>query len=397
MADTDMDMDTPLALALDHQADDDLIDYDDDDLELGSTWPTQTDHGNSGNDTIDYDEDIQMSAQEQTQEEEEQEVHVENSPISADTQNPISKVDTLDVMPEDGLELEDIDTVDYEQSAEHQAVEKPAVSDGQAQEILDEIDYDFDDDDEGPQPECDIRPENVTHETLATEPTYHAEQQGATDEDIPGETTGEQNTGETFTPAKSPENPLETDQSINTSGTGPDEPDEDEITWEENEEIDEPEEVESVDHVLIPQQESNHGLEPVEEHESHFDIDQTIGDNNGSHALDAGIGATDHTDFGMQDDHSVLDNGSLATADIEYHFPSITVQYKGEEFPFFSSSSEGFFTKISMLDAYIEALFIGFREALEDDILKDDMLVFQVDELGLEFTEVSTFSQLISQ
>lgn len=79
---------------------------------------------------------------------------------------------------------------------------------------------------------------------------------------------------------------------------------------------------------------------------------------------------------------------------VESHFPSITVQYHGDEFPFLSSGTEGFFTDASILDESMPSIFSGFRSQLGNDIRAEDELVFQVDELGLEFTESNTSSNL---
>jgi hypothetical protein len=74
-------------------------------------------------------------------------------------------------------------------------------------------------------------------------------------------------------------------------------------------------------------------------------------------------------------------------------FPAITVQYKGDEFPFFSQdTTEGFFSDLSVLDHSMESVLIGLRSELENEIAANDELVFQVDELGLEFSEVCKLS-----
>lgn len=74
-------------------------------------------------------------------------------------------------------------------------------------------------------------------------------------------------------------------------------------------------------------------------------------------------------------------------------FPAITVQYKGDEFPFFSNEkTEGFFSDLSALDHSMEAVLVGLRSELENEIAAQDELVFQVDELGLEFAEVCKVS-----
>lgn len=74
-------------------------------------------------------------------------------------------------------------------------------------------------------------------------------------------------------------------------------------------------------------------------------------------------------------------------------FPNITVQYQGDEFPFFSSGTEGFFSDLSILNDNMQSVFSGFRSQLEHEVTAEDELVFQVDELGLEFTEVSIIQQ----
>jgi hypothetical protein len=73
----------------------------------------------------------------------------------------------------------------------------------------------------------------------------------------------------------------------------------------------------------------------------------------------------------------------------EEEYPAITVQYKGEEFPLFSITSEGFFTSTSILHDNIGSLLAGFRDELANEIATEDELVFQIDELGLEYAEVS--------
>lgn len=74
----------------------------------------------------------------------------------------------------------------------------------------------------------------------------------------------------------------------------------------------------------------------------------------------------------------------------DHEFPAITVHYKGNEYSLFShEKTEGFFSDVSVMDQSMESLLAGFRAELEDEIAAHDELVFQVDELGLEFAEVS--------
>ncbi|OAA76270.1 putative protein family UPF0646 [Akanthomyces lecanii RCEF 1005] len=79
--------------------------------------------------------------------------------------------------------------------------------------------------------------------------------------------------------------------------------------------------------------------------------------------------------------------GDLQLENTDRRFPNITVQYQGDEFPFFSSGNEGFFSDLSILNDNMQNVFSGFRSQLEHEVTAEDELVFQVDELGLEFTE----------
>ncbi|KAG6161902.1 hypothetical protein E4U11_003049 [Claviceps purpurea] len=74
-------------------------------------------------------------------------------------------------------------------------------------------------------------------------------------------------------------------------------------------------------------------------------------------------------------------------SDTDSQYPAITVQYKGDEFPCFSANSDGFFSHLSLLDESIQTVLESFREELANELLAEDELVFQVDELGLEFSE----------
>lgn len=99
------------------------------------------------------------------------------------------------------------------------------------------------------------------------------------------------------------------------------------------------------------------------------------GDNQEATQPDVDAGSDDSAHHGGDDDSEP--------------YPNIIVQYKGDTFPFFSHSSEGFFSELKVLDSSIETVLAGFRSELQNEISTDDDIVFQVDELGLEFTEVS--------
>lgn len=71
-------------------------------------------------------------------------------------------------------------------------------------------------------------------------------------------------------------------------------------------------------------------------------------------------------------------------------FTAITVHYRGEDYPFFSLSYDGFFSDVSILDKPMGAVLRGLRAELGDEIGPQDDLIFQVDKLGLEFSESSS-------
>lgn len=95
----------------------------------------------------------------------------------------------------------------------------------------------------------------------------------------------------------------------------------------------------------------------------------------------------------QNDGQAAIQSDSGEQSSAETDFPAITVQYKGDEFPMFSGS-EGFFTETSVLDDAIGTLLAQLRQELENEIAHEDELVLQIDELGLEFAEVSAYTIL---
>ncbi|RDA93339.1 hypothetical protein CP533_0309 [Ophiocordyceps camponoti-saundersi (nom. inval.)] len=69
------------------------------------------------------------------------------------------------------------------------------------------------------------------------------------------------------------------------------------------------------------------------------------------------------------------------------HLPTIWVKYKGQDYPFFSLSTDGFFMDENILTQPMRDVLQGFRTELSTEVGADDDLVFQVDKLGLEFSE----------
>ncbi|KAI1046826.1 hypothetical protein LB505_011391 [Fusarium chuoi] len=118
--------------------------------------------------------------------------------------------------------------------------------------------------------------------------------------------------------------------------------------------------------------------EAVKEAEDHdYDVGQHVVDVYDEHAT-TDADQVDHSATG-EDSNGKTDEG----------FPAITVQYKGDEFPMFSTTTHGFFADTSVLDEPLQKLIAGLRNELENEIAEDDDLVLQVDELGLELVEAT--------
>jgi hypothetical protein len=80
--------------------------------------------------------------------------------------------------------------------------------------------------------------------------------------------------------------------------------------------------------------------------------------------------------------------------------PDISVTYKEEEYPLFHGQNNidtqmGFFEDRRVLDTGMDTLLSSFRDELEGDLSDQDELVFQVDELGLEYAEVCVESPIV--
>ncbi|KAK2009205.1 hypothetical protein LZ32DRAFT_429759 [Colletotrichum eremochloae] len=123
--------------------------------------------------------------------------------------------------------------------------------------------------------------------------------------------------------------------------------------------------------------------------------------------------ATSDQEHVVYDDDVLADARSSVSAETspngDMDIPVITVSYKGIDYPFFygSPDSEGkecFFHDLSLLHCKMEGVLAGFRRELANELGPFDELVFQIDELGLEFAESSqpdvfsdiTLGQIIS-
>ncbi|KAJ0387700.1 hypothetical protein COL922a_001806 [Colletotrichum nupharicola] len=88
-----------------------------------------------------------------------------------------------------------------------------------------------------------------------------------------------------------------------------------------------------------------------------------------------------------------------APSNDDTEIPAVTVSYKGVEYPFFynspdSGGKECFFDDLSLLHCKMEGVLAGFRRELANELGPFDELVFQIDELGLEFAEPDLISDI---
>ncbi|GJC86575.1 hypothetical protein ColLi_09413 [Colletotrichum liriopes] len=113
--------------------------------------------------------------------------------------------------------------------------------------------------------------------------------------------------------------------------------------------------------------------------------------------------ATSDHEHAEYDDEMLADARSSISAETPSNdnmdIPVITVSYKGIDYPFFygSPDSEGkecFFNDLSLLHCKMEGVLAGFRRELANELGPFDELVFQIDELGLEFAEPDVFSDI---
>ncbi|GFP59258.1 hypothetical protein TASIC1_0012026100 [Trichoderma asperellum] len=174
--------------------------------------------------------------------------------------------------------------------------------------------------------------------------------------------------------------------------------DEDEITWEHDDEGDaeKHDEQESAADAGETVAKFDHTeTEPTHNSDLHDQVyEQHAHTTDSDYDADAAVEVSEEkTSPAYHQDHSL---SQVEEQDSEApDFPAITVQYKGDEFPFFSQDkTEGFFSDPSVLDHSMESVLIGLRSELENEIATQDELVFQVDELGLEFAEATAHNTL---
>ncbi|KZL83803.1 conserved glutamic acid-rich protein [Colletotrichum incanum] len=175
-----------------------------------------------------------------------------------------------------------------------------------------------------------------------------------------------------------------------------------------------PSEQDAEDHTIMEDEESQLGQE-VENNIADDDVNDEQHNGEVTNVPDyaaPGEATLDHEHV-EYDDELLADARSSISAETPSNdntdIPVITVSYKGIDYPFFygSPDSEGkecFFNDLSLLHCKMEGVLAGFRRELANELGPFDELVFQIDELGLEFAESSqpdvfsdiTLGQIIS-
>lgn len=433
MTDVDMELDAARPMGLDGQVDDDLIDYDsdDDNQVTGTTWKTNNNTTSIDDDdllNLDEDEDMQMHSHDQVDTNSSHSRHMTGDRTSQDIDNEFALIDPDDI-PENDTLMSSTQTVDFqtdelgtpitEQVEAHGEVEsvtseqKDANVNGDVvpsgsqieDDTFNEIDYD-DDEEVTIVASANGIATTSSQAEPAVEEVEAPEHTVAPVEDQTSETTKNDGLSPTPENAQSRHDSPKHDHATNEPLINEDEH---EIPWEDNggelarsASEENPQVPDHTPQALLtnvifipdhPSEVADHQDEGeaayattqlVEEHgeRSHNDDTHNVAENDGSAVSQEDLEYTD-----AQDDHPVAHHTSWNHQDPDY--PAITVQYKGEDCPLFSQSSDGFFSDISVLDHSLETVLSNLRAELVNELSEEDELVFQVDELGLEFCEVS--------
>ncbi|KAK5988853.1 hypothetical protein PT974_10349 [Cladobotryum mycophilum] len=395
MTEMEMEVDMAPPFGFDgHAGDEDLIDYDIDTAEQHhqQTFPTSHEEESHPDSSLpDAQTDVSMGL----------DTKFSDPTNEGNDHQDIEEGDLQDDAHMDGEAVADEDMTTEQKPSEDGYVNNVDVFDGPAKDIADaaeaavietrdvenEINYEEYEIDGGNTAEEESYDQHQGHEDTANEPESKNEQDVA--ENAPA-TTPTRPSGEHPEGAQDANADADATKSVA-------EVEEDEITWEQEEDrnADSPTqdaavsqidtgiedeaapENEGVDFEARPESEEAQNDEPegLSQDEQDDDVDVNHDENVTVEPEDVGSVAGLETSQA----HSPADDES---------FPAITVQYKGDEFPFFSlETSAGFFSSLSALDDSMESLLAGLRSELSNEIAAEDELVFQVDELGLEFAE----------
>ncbi|UKZ52421.1 hypothetical protein TrVGV298_006198 [Trichoderma virens] len=376
MAEIEMDVDLAPSIKFDEQADDDLIDYDIDTTEdhTHDPWPSHQDEQISSAPEPVHSTEEYVGTESKNIEPEHDEQHFRDTEADHPQDNMVYNHDDAaeesHQQPEVAAEIHDENNpLETEQSKD--------VTVAETENVVDEIDYE----------DGDV---TATQEESRHEPDEKENPVGdiVAAEDVTEATAVEPVTAE---PANA-QPPTESAGSADVPESGAKE-DEDEITWEHEDA--EPEaasgavETTASETAIPPADESSHAHAGTENSGSHDQVYEQHTNATGSDYEDNAMdGSAEQESVQYQQDESLSQPEEPSSE--EHDFPAITVQYKGDEFPFFShDKTEGFFSDVSVLDLSMESVLAGFRAELENEIAAQDELVFQVDELGLEFAEAT--------
>lgn len=426
MADVDMELDISHPTGLDGHVDDDLIDYDDDDIEIsGATWKTQGVLPEMEQDFLDEDEQMQMHGEPENSNPSTQtmpdkslsgaddEILDEQQVIpDSDTVMSAAQIIELSTNGQDVIvasshaEVHDIAKTPQAEGESDEVNERVAPSDQQNADENDEIDYE---DDDGV--------ENAPEPTLAGQELSEQANKGELGQNETNEPSVVN--GDDRPASESGDGLVQSD--LTEHDPAPDETaedkDEHEITWEDNGAEAEDSAIDknpNTVHTLSDQQdyehpsqeagESGQGGTSPDHHQESTEWDEEA-HNGGGGDTEGASGAgdlTQHEDGQYEnpqsdayddyadaehDDHTLVDDKSLDQND-EVQYPAVTIVYKGEEYPLASASSDAFFSDPAVQDFSIQDLLAHFRDVLGEEVTPTEELMFKVDELGLEFSEV---------
>lgn len=404
MADVEMEIDVAPHSGFDDQVDEDLIDYESDTAERShdqTSWPSHEDdlesmvvdlrpeqsadlevslHNDLAQTGTIQNENASTSQNDATQ------VNLLEDAVASDTSKLVEEQSTL-LSHTDEPHHEETDVFELEHQGQHDDIEEaPLVA--ESNDADDEIDYELGD-----------NPEDDNNTFAEPELAINGVGESNPQDDMLPEAGVDTSTAEQIS-ISLPTSPKATLANV------PVEEEQDEITWEQEEgdgsgeneaghnEGRNASEIIATDEA-VPNSSEQRILEAEvnEQHEILEPGDRKYSEDSGlEHHVPATIDWKDGTAVtGSYESDSGPDNTSNSE---EVDFPAITVQYRGDEFPCFSlKTSEGFFSDTCILDDSVGSLLAGFRSELVNEIPPEEELVFQIDELGLEFAEVSSIPQ----
>lgn len=363
-----MDVDLAPSVKFDEQADDDLIDYDIDTTEdqTHDQWPSHQDEQTSSAPEHVHPAEEYVGTESKNTELEHNEERFEDTEADRPQDDAVYNHDDI---AEESHQPAEVAAEVHDENVALETDQSKDVVVVESEQVVDEIDYEDGDETATNEPIHHLdEEENPVHDTITVEDVADA---------VVAEPAVPQPPTELAGTADVPESAAKDD--------------EDEITWEHEDEPEAPSgDAETiVSGTVIPPTNEGSSEHPEtqnsDSHDQAYEQHTNATGSDNEETMADGPGEQDSVEY--QQDES-LSQPEEPTSD-EHDFPAITVQYKGDEFPFFSQDkTQGFFSDVSVLDHSMDSVLAGFRVELENEIAAQDELVFQVDELGLEFTEV---------